>query len=126
MLSKILILTISPSYKWNCMKVKVFYANHLWAHLKTHIIEKSNKCNQCGFTSILAGNLMQHLKHTQRGRGVSKWWKRLLLKNIAHYGSFQHCTWLYLALPLSAMTYLTIDCHRLKCFCNTEVLYIQA
>ena len=25
--------------------------------------------------------------------------KRLLFKNIAHYGSFQHCTWLCLGLP---------------------------
>ena len=59
----------------------------------------------------VAGNLMQHLKHPQRGRVVSKWLKGLLFINIAHYGSFQ--LWLYLALPLSAMIYLTIDCHRL-------------
>ena len=31
--------------------------------------------------------------------------KRLLFENIAHDGSFWHCTWLYLALPGSAMIY---------------------
>ena len=52
--------------------------------------------------------------------------KRLLFENIAQDGSFQHCTWLYLALtactwlylalPRSAMIYLTIDWHWFKCF----------
>ena len=32
--------------------------------------------------------------------------KRLLFKNIAHDGSFQHCTWLYLALPDCVRLYL--------------------
>ena len=49
--------------------------------------------------------------------------KLLLFESIAHYGSFQYCTWLYpavpgctwlyLALPRSAMIYLTTDCHIL-------------
>ena len=39
--------------------------------------------------------------------------KLLLFENIARAGSLQHCTWMYLALPRSAMIYLTIDCRRL-------------
>ena len=47
------ILTILPSYKWKCVKVKVFYADLLRTHLKTHS-EKS----QINVTS----NMMAHLK----------------------------------------------------------------
>ena len=66
------ILTILPSYKWKCVKVKVFYAGLLRTHLKTHSEksqinvtsntkvhlkmhsgEKSNNCNLCDYASWL-------------------------------------------------------------------------
>ena len=51
-------------------------------------------------------------------------------QNIAHDGSFQHCSWLYLALPWSAIIYLSTDCHilpltGLNAFVYILSLYIQ-
>ena len=61
--------------------------------------------------------------------------KRLLFKNIAHDGSFQHCTWLYLALPdcawlylalpWLAIIYLSTDCQVMP-LTGLNAFYIQA
>ena len=46
-------------------------AGDLRRHLKTHSGEKSNKCNQCNYASIEAGILRRHLK-THNGEKPNK------------------------------------------------------
>ena len=47
-------------------------AGNLRTHLKMHSGEKTNKCNQCYFVSSRAGNLKTHLK-THSGEKSNKW-----------------------------------------------------
>ena len=49
-------------------------------------------------------------RHTLQHPLTESYWissKRLLFKNIAHDGSFQHCTWLHLAVPGCTCLYQT-------------------
>ena len=50
------------SNKCNQCDYASLQAGDLRRHLKTHSGEKSNKCNQCDFASSLAGDLRRHLK----------------------------------------------------------------
>ena len=52
------------SNKCNQCNYSTAYASALRTHLKKHSGEKSNKCNQCDYASSDAGNLWAHLKHT--------------------------------------------------------------
>ena len=47
------------------------YSDNLRRHLKTHSGEKSFKCNQCNYTSVLAGNVRKLLKIHSREKSYT-------------------------------------------------------
>ena len=59
------------SNKCNQCEYTSSHASHLRRHLKMHSGEKSNKCNKCEFASSHTGHLKTHLK-TQTGEKSNK------------------------------------------------------
>ena len=89
---------ITPHITLNVTPISPPYHPHITPHIIPHIPPYHPRCHpHIPSISPLMSSPYHPLQHPLTVSYVISS-KHLLFKNIAHDGSFQHCTWLYLAL----------------------------